>query len=486
MIKFLSLLFAIWTVFTCKEKNSDAVKESPAQKPNIIVIFTDDMGYADLGIQGFVDDVKTPNIDLLAETGVRMTSGYVTAPQCIPSRAGLLTGRYQQRFGTDHNGTLPMPLSEITIAQRLQKAGYTTGMTGKWHLEPAHVQDKWIEYKMPELVGKSDIKPQDIPFSKKIPYMSSRRGFEQTFQGYINDYWSTFTLDGKDKEEGWEKVEGYRLDIQTEAAVSFVKKNKDKPFFFYLSYFAPHVPLEATEKYLSRFPEDMPTRRKYCLAMLSAVDDGVGKLKTTLKDLGIDDNTIIFFISDNGAPLKIDMEDLPISFKGGAWDGSLNRPLKGEKGMLTEGGIRVPFIVNWPNGLPKGKIYDEPVISLDVAATSIALAGLEQDEKLDGVNLIPFLNGEVKASPHDVLYWRFWQQTAIRQGDFKYLKRKDREFLFNVKTDMAEKNNIIDYHPEKILEMKSKLNTWTESLYYPNLEDAGASQEDIWYNYYFQ
>jgi len=129
-------------------------KSSTSKKPNIIVIFTDDMGYADLGIQGQVDDVKTPNIDLLAKTGVRMTSGYVTAPQCIPSRAGLLTGRYQQRFGTDHNGTLPLPLTEVTIAQRLQKAGYTTGMAGKWHLDPNHQQDKWIEKEMPELSKK--------------------------------------------------------------------------------------------------------------------------------------------------------------------------------------------------------------------------------------------------------------------------------------------------------------------------------------------
>jgi len=130
--------------------------------------------------------------------------------------------------------------------------------------------------------------------------MSSRRGFEQTFQGYTNNYWSTYTLDGKDKEEGWMQQDGYRLDIQTDAALSFVKRNKDKPFFFYLSYFAPHVPLEATEKYLSRFPRDMAERRRYALAMISAVDDGVGKIKETLKSLGLDENTIIFFISDNG------------------------------------------------------------------------------------------------------------------------------------------------------------------------------------------
>ena len=311
--------------------------------------------------------------------------------------------------------------------------------------------------------------------------MSSRRGFEQTFQGYINDYWSTYTLDGKEKEEGWKKEEGYRLDIQTDAALSFVKRNKDKPFFFYLSYYAPHVPLGATEKYLSRFPDDMPRRRKFALAMLSAIDDGVGKLKTTLKNLGIDDNTIIFFISDNGAPLKIDMADKP--GVGPGWDGSLNTPLNGEKGMISEGGIRVPFIMNWPAGLPKGKIYDKPVISLDVAATSIALAGLEPSKELDGVNLIPFLNDEVKGSPHDFLYWRFWNQTAVRKGDFKYLKQKDREFLFNLKNDIGETKNLINKYPEITTELKFKLNNWTKTLYFKALDVA--HREKIWYDHYF-
>lgn len=479
MKKIIHLLLACF----CTQLNAQT--EIAAQKPNIIVIFVDDLGYADIGAQNQVDDIKTPHIDNLAKTGVRMTSGYVTAPQCVPSRAGLLTGRYQEKFGTDHNGTLPLPLDEITIAQRMKHAGYATGMTGKWHLEPLHVQEKWMKEEMRELNHKRKYDPSDIPFSKKIPYMSNRRGFDQVFQGYINRYWSTYTLDGKDKEEGWVDVEGYRLDIQTDAAVSFIKKNKDNPFFFYLSYFAPHVPLEATEKYLSRFPDDMPSRRKYCLAMMSAVDDGVGKVKQTLQTLGLDDNTIIFFISDNGAPLKIDMKDIPISFKGGAWDGSRNDPLNGEKGMISEGGIRVPYIVNWPAGLPKGKVYDKPVISLDVAATSVALAGLKKPEDLDGVNLIPYLNDKTKGEPHDALYWRFWQQSAVRSGNFKYLKQKNREFLFDLEKDISESNNIIKQHPEKASELRQKLETWKASLHFKDLEIAGEGQESKWFSHYF-
>jgi arylsulfatase A-like enzyme len=454
-------------------------------RPNVIVIFVDDLGYADLGIQNQLNDVKTPNIDYLAKTGVRMTSGYVTAPQCVPSRAGLLTGRYQEKFGTDHNGTLPLPLNEITIAQRMKDAGYVTGMTGKWHLEPLHVQKKWMQKEMPELGSKKKYEPRDIPFAKKIPYMSNHRGFDQVFQGSINRYWSTYTLDGKDKKEGWVDAQGYRLDIQTDAAVSFIKKNKDTPFFFYLSYFAPHVPLEATRKYLSRFPDDMPTRRKYCLAMMSAIDDGVGRVKQTLKNLKLEDNTIIFFISDNGAPLKIEMKDLPISFRGGAWDGSRNDPLNGEKGMISEGGIRVPYIVNWPAGLPKGKVYDKPVISLDVAATSIALAGLEKAEELDGVNLIPYLNDDIKEEPHDALYWRFWKQFAVRSGKFKYLKQKNREFLFDLEADISEVNNIIEQYPQKAKELKAKLSEWNKTLFYKDFESSDKEQESRWFNHYF-
>jgi len=185
------------------------------EKPNIIVIYTDDQGYADIGANGQVTDIKTPNIDALANEGVRLTAGYATAPQCMPSRAGLLTGRYQQRFGLDHNGLIPLPLDEILISQRLQKQGYTTGMAGKWHLEPNHQSREWIVENLPSLGVKNTYKASDIPFEKKVPYMSSNRGFDKTFQGYMTNYWATYTLDGEDLKAQWIKQEGYRLDVQT-------------------------------------------------------------------------------------------------------------------------------------------------------------------------------------------------------------------------------------------------------------------------------
>lgn len=453
------------------------------EKPNIIVIYTDDQGYADIGANGQVTDIKTPNIDALANEGVRLTAGYATAPQCMPSRAGLLTGRYQQRFGLDHNGLIPLPLDEILISQRLQKQGYTTGMAGKWHLEPNHQSREWIVENLPSLGVKNTYKASDIPFEKKVPYMSSNRGFDKTFQGYMTNYWATYTLDGEDLKAQWIKQEGYRLDVQTEAAVEFIKRNKEAPFFFYLSYYGPHVPLAATKKYMDRFPEDMPMRRRYCLAMMSAIDDGVGRLRATLKEVGKLDNTILFFISDNGAPLKLHMEDAP--GVGPGWDGSLNTPWIGEKGMISEGGIRVPYIVNWPAGLPQGKVYDRPVSTLDVAATCLEVAGAKRSKDLDGVNLIPYLNGEKDADPHEVLFWRFWGQHAARVGNLKYLKAGDREYLFDVSTEVHERKNIIKEHPKTVKKIKKLLAKWDRTLKNPVLEFGQLGNEKPWYEYYF-
>lgn len=455
-------------------------------KPNIIVIFTDDQGFADLGVQGEVTDILTPNIDRLAQNGVRMTSGYVTAPQCIPSRAGLITGRYQQRFGVDHNGTRPLPLDEVLIPQRLKKAGYATGFVGKWHLEPNHVQKEWIQEHLPQLAAKAKPVPSDIPMESKLPYRPGERGFDDIYAGAMRSYQINYTLEGKDVEPQRVQDDRFRLDVQSDAAVAFINRHQEEPFFLYLGYFAPHVPLEASEKYLARFPGDMPTRRRYCLAMMSAIDDGVGRIQETLKSAGIAENTLIFFISDNGAPLKIDKEDKPISFVAGAWDGSLNDPFVGEKGMVSEGGIRVPYIVSWPAMLPRGKVYHKPVISLDVAATAVAVAGLETAPELDGVNLIPFLSGTQKGPPHEALYWRFWNQSAIRMGKWKLLKAGDSEWLFNVNSKKHERKNLIGKHPEKARELKANLREWAAKLYHPGVPEGPVGREKRWYDHYFE
>lgn len=456
-----------------------------AQRPNIIVIFTDDMGYADLSIHGQEADVRTPNIDRLAESGALCTAGYITAPQCIPSRAGLLSGRYQQRYGLDHNGTVPLPLTEKLVPERLKVAGYATGMTGKWHLEPNHQQETWIRENLPGLADRKSFAPGDIPGERKRAYRSDRRGFDDVFEGYINNYLTNYTLEGEDKEIGQENVPGYRLDIQTDAALSFIRRHREEPFFFYLSYFAPHVPLEAPAKYLDRFPGEMPERRRHCLAMLSAVDDGVGRVQDLVAELGLAENTLIFFISDNGAPLKMTKEDITLDFKGGAWDGSLNTPFVGEKGMLSEGGIHVPFVVSWPGRIPAGQRYDHPVSSLDVAATSVAIAGLPAAKELDGANLIPHLSGVKSKAPHKYLYWRFWKQIAVRSGNYKYLEMGDRKFLFDVTTDEHEKENLIDRYPQRAKRLSRKLDRWTQSLRNPGIPGNPNQSESGWYDFYF-
>ena len=455
----------------------------PAKRPNIIVIFTDDQGYADLACQGQLADLKTPHLDRLAADGVRCTSGYVTAPQCIPSRAGLLAGRDQNRFGVDHNATIPMPLDEVLFPQRLQRAGYRTGMVGKWHLEPNHTHRAWVSEHLPGAKsGKNGVVP--IPGNLRRPYFPDARGFDDVFCGNNNQYWANFTRDGKDVKPARDiKEEGYRLDLQTEAALAFIDRSAKDPFFLYLAYYAPHVPLDATEKYLSRFPEEMPRRRRLALAMIAAMDDGVGRIREKLEQHGLGQKTLIFFLSDNGAPLAIHMDDEPET--GPEWDGSRNDPWLGEKGMLTEGGIRVPFIATWPGRLPAGKTYDHPVSSLDVGATALAVAGVEQPAGLDGKNLLPHLSGETDKPPHEALYWRFWNQGAVRQGKWKFYQAGERKFLFDLESPGHETRNLLAQHPEIARDLEAKLKAWADQLKNPGLSDGHPNgQEQAWFRHY--
>jgi arylsulfatase A-like enzyme len=456
--------------------------ETPARKPNIIVVFTDDHGFADLSCQNILKDIQTPHLDQLARDGVRMTSGYVTAPQCIPSRAGLLTGRYQQRFGVEHNATIPLPLDEITIAQRLQKAGYVTGMVGKWHLDPIRAQTEWLKE---NALGPSDAIPEKL----RKPYLPTERGFTESFCGELQRYWATYDLTGKSLKPGGEvrTEKGFRVDIQTDAAVTFINRHHEQPFFLYVAYFAPHVPLEATEKYLKRFPGEMPERRRYALAMISAMDDGVGRIRETLRQHGLEKDTLIFFISDNGAPLKTGMPDTkPITENG--WDGSRNDPYVGEKGMLSEGGIRVPYVVAWPGTLPAGKTYAKLVSTLDVAATAMAVAGQKPVPELDGVNLIPYLTGAKDGEPHAALYWRFWTQSAIRKGQWKYLQAGgEKRYLFDLSSSQPEKENVIEQHPEIAQSLSAELAKWAADLKTPGVPTGKLKPgEEQWFEYYFE
>ncbi len=420
----------------CAGLASPAAAQS-LRRPNIVLIVADDMGYAEMGTQGNTD-VPTPHIDSLAKQGVRFTGGYVSAPLCAPTRAGLMTGRYQQRFGFETNPgpedyadeKFGLPRSEPTIAERLKSGGYATGMFGKWHL---------------------GYKPELQP---------TARGFDEFF-GFLsgaNNYLPGGRRGGSRNPvlRGTQPVaeKEYLTDAFGREAVTFIDKHRDRPFFLYLPFNAVHAPLEAIDKYLRRFDAIKdPTRRTFA-AMLSAMDDNIGRVLDALRKHGLEDQTLVFFISDNGGPTSQTT--------------SSNLPLRGSKGQLLEGGIRLPFIIQWKGRLPAGKVDDRPVIQLDVLPTAMAAAGLaiSPDWKLDGVNLLPFLNGEKAGPPHDTLYWRIQNQHAIRRGDWKLVQtRADlKPQLYNLAVDIRESADLADKEPAKLKELGDAWAAWNAQL----------------------
>lgn len=415
-----------------------------ARKPNILIIVGDDMGYADIGVHG-CKEIPTPHIDSLAKNGIRCTSGYVTGPYCSPTRAGLMTGRYQQRFGHEFNpGPSPaeqfgLPLTEVTLADKLKAGGYATGMVGKWHLGN---------------------QPKHNPVN---------RGFEE-FYGFLGGGHQYFPPlpGGKGANNailrGLERVEEkeYLTDAFAREAVAYIDKHQKEPFFLYLTFNAVHTPMQAAEKYLARFPDVKDERRRTYCGMMSAMDDAIGSVLKKLDDSRLTENTLIMFISDNGGP--------PVN-------ASSNGPLHGFKAQTWEGGVRVPFLVQWKGKLPAGKIYDQPVIQLDLHPTALAAAGVQTDAKLDGVNLLPHLMGEETAAPHDALYWRFGEQTAIRSGQHKLVKARggsgDWE-LYDLAADIGETKNLASEKPEVAKELQAKWDSWNAGLVKPLWGAPGA------------
>lgn len=452
------------------------------QQPNVIFVITDDHGYSDLGAYGIADDIHTPNLDDLANNGALMTQGYVTAPQCSPSRAGVVTGRYQNRFGLEENGDKPLPLGEITIAERMRDAGYATGFVGKWHLNPDRSSKQWIA------ANKDTTKDPVLNPELVLPYRPMSRGFTDAFEGVTYHYFTTYDLEGNDVSpaRAYGNKEDFRVDIQTDAALAFIKRHSDEPFFLHLAYYAPHVPCVVTEKYFSRFPGEMAERRRWALASISAIDDGVGRIVALLKEKGIEENTVIFFFGDNGAPLKIEKKDEPFEGVQGGWNGSLNDPMVGEKGMVADGGVRVPFFVNWKGTIPAQR-YEHPVISLDASATALALAGVATGEgALDGVNLMPYLTGKDLGAPHDALYWRWGGQSAIRADNWKFYELENgTRMLFDMYSDEYETKNRLREYPEVARKLAEQLKTWRDELKPANFVRPYSGAEVEWYNHYF-
>ncbi|MCG9972566.1 sulfatase-like hydrolase/transferase [Gramella sp. YB25] len=387
----------------------------------------DDLGYKDVGFNGSID-IPTPNIDRIANEGVKFRNAYVSYAVCGPSRAGLITGRYQDRFGFSRNPLfapndvkMGLPLSELTLADALSPAGYKSIALGKWHLG-AH----------------PDLHPL-------------KRGFDD-FYGFLSgghDYFpELYTLNGvydaKKQYDGYktkllrnyERVEEkeYLTDALSREAVNYIEKYKDQPFFMYLAYNAPHTPLQATEKYLERFENIKNEKRKIYGAMVSAMDDGVGRVLNKLEELKISENTMVFFLSDNGGPERVNASD--------------NGLLRGGKGDLFEGGVHVPFALRWPDKIDP-MVYDSPVSALDIFATAINPVKNEITLKnpLDGVDLLPFLQGTNNGMPHSFLFWRKYDQkwSSVRKSDGeKLLKNPKDTLLFNLKKDISETNEMKD------------------------------------------
>lgn len=405
-------------------------------RPNVVVIVADDLGWGELTVQGFAKDIPTPHIDSIARNGVRFTNGYVSCPVCSPTRAGLITGRYQQRFGHEFNpgpeelatSNFGLPLSETTIANLLKKAGYDTGMVGKWHL---------------------GYKPEYHPL---------KRGFDEFF-GFLGGAHPYLNPGERAAPilRGTEKVDEkeYLTDAFTREATAFVSKKRNNPFFLYLTYNAVHNPLEATEKRLSRFASISNTRRRTFAAMLSALDDGVGAVLNSLRASKALNNTLLFFISDNGGPTQQTT--------------SINGPLRGYKGQTLEGGIRVPFLAQWPGRIAAGKVNETPAIALDILPTSLAAAGLAAPASLDGVNLLPALGAAPSALKERSLYWRFGEQGALRRGDWKIVRQADSApwQLFNLASDIGESKNLASAETSRLQSLEQDWQAWNAQLAKP-------------------
>lgn len=429
-------LFLLMLLFTT---NSYAQRS----KPNVIVIVVDDAGYADFGCYGG-KEIPTPNIDQLAAGGTKFTNAYVTASVCAPSRAGLLTGLYQQRFGFEHNTSskpapgytmkdMGMDVKIPTIGNQMKANGYKTIAIGKWHQ------------------GDDE------------PYFPLNRGFDE-FYGFVGGHRNFFGYDKTPAREFTlfdnrravpENEVSYLTDMFTTKATQFIEQNKSNPFFMYLAYNAVHVPMNAKKELVQRFSH-LPEGRRAYAAMMTSLDDGIGELVQTLKEQHLEQNTLICFINDNGAAT------------GNYAD---NGPLRGLKGSKWEGGIRVAFVMNWPGKVPSGLTYNLMVSSLDILPTAVAAAGdkLTDNFKPDGKNLIPFLNRLDKMPPHDILFWRRGVAAAVRQGDWKLIRVAENPILlFNLKTDISETTNLASKNPQKVKELLRALQQWEQKMDKPH------------------
>lgn len=416
------------------------------KQPNIVLILADDMGYADIGAHGCTD-IPTPHIDRLAKEGVRFTAAYANASFCTPTRAALMSCRYQQRTGNDDlpQVTGPLPLSVKTLADRLQASGYHTGMVGKWHL------------------------------GSEAGYEPNKRGFDDFFgflggghtyfpkQKQAGSYGSPILRQDQDSGET-----RYLTDAFGAEAEAFLKRHRstEKPIFLYLAFNAVHTPMHATAEDLARFPE-LSGRRKTYAAMLLAMDRAIGAVLGELDASGKANDTLVIFHNDNGGPTTRN-----------AVNGSINAPFRGSKCETFEGGIRVPLLMRWPGRIAASSRYEQPVMTFDLSATALQLAGADAAD-IDGKDLMPYLDGKQNGRPHETLFWRCRTRNnniAVRHGDWKYVYSTEgteapgpqqtvaRDMLFDLSNDLSEQTDLSQSQPKKLAELKALFAEWDAAM----------------------
>lgn len=436
----------------CLISSAATIASEVNKRPNILVILTDDMGYADVGFNGS-PDIRTPSLDQLASEGVVLTSAYNAHPFCGPSRAGIMTGRYPHKFGSQFNlptsnrsGGLGVPTSEVFISKVLQDAGYRTGAIGKWHLgeeEEFHPNNRGFDEFYGFLNGGHDYFPKKY----KPQYERQRK---QGLNHSIFHYLRPFERNGKEEEET-----EYVTDGLSREAVSFIKKSasdEDQPFFLYLAYNAPHSPMQAKEEDMAQFPEIKDKKRKVYAGMVYAVDRGVNKIVKALKDTGQYDNTLIVFFSDNGGKPNL---------------GANNHPLRGRKGNVLEGGYRTPMFFHWPEQVPDGQTFTHPISTLDLYPTFAKIAGakIPKHKKLDGKDIMQGLITGTNPRPGEMIYAvrhrKGYSEAAARRDNWKIINTGKKWQLFDVANDSSESKDMSSKHPLIVREMVAEMELWS-------------------------
>ncbi len=445
----------IFAFLSCKSDKPELLAKpskgiKTGEKPNIILVLTDDQGWADVGFNGCTD-IPTKHLDRMASEGVIFSQGYVSHPYCSPSRAGIMTGRYQARFGHDCNmpyqlendDTVGTPLSEKMISEALKEQGYRTSAIGKWHLGDH---------------------PNLHPPKQGFDHWFGFPGGGMNYWGTAKDPIHMMYRNGKPVPED---QLSYLTNDFTEEAINFISKKDKKPFFIYLAYNAPHAPDHATKQYLENTKHIEYAGRSIYGAMVNGVDHCMGKIDSTLVANNMKDNTIVVFLSDNG----------------GRTEHADNRPFRGHKGMIFEGGIRVPFFIRWPEQIASKLVFEKPVISLDLYPTLLAAAGgdISLETQLEGKDLLPYINQEKSEQPHDMLFWRSVGgfEYAVRKDNYKLYKSayKDKILLFDLKKDSYERNDIAEANLDIVKELNEAYKKWDSKNIAPKWFDP--HQENV-------